>query len=137
MKIQQIDHLNLSVTDLEQSVTWYQRVLGFAQVDGGVQDGVPWAIIRAGDAMLALYHYPQLEHHDRFELRNRGLHGLAHFALRITDREAWQEVIANEQLELLYDGVVEWPHSTAWYIADPTGYEIEIALWHNNQIAFD
>jgi hypothetical protein len=34
---------------------------------------------------LCIYEDPNREHLDRFELKDRGLHGMAHFGLRITD----------------------------------------------------
>ena len=61
--------------------------------------------------------------------RARGVHGLNHFGLRITDRAGWEKTMEREGIEPEYGGPVRWPHSTAWYIQDPTGYEIEVALW--------
>ena len=51
-----IDHLNMSVTDLAASIAWYGELFGFSVVERGVlEDGRPWAIIRADDALLAMY----------------------------------------------------------------------------------
>ena len=66
----------------------------------------------------------------------RRLHGLSHFGLRIQDRAAWEETVAREQVEVSYGGEVDWPHSSAWYVVDPTGYEIEVALWDDDAVAF-
>ena len=49
----------------------------------------------------------------------------------------WEEVIEREGLEVLYGGPVHWPHSTSWYVQDPTGWEIEVALWNDDVITFD
>ncbi len=65
-----------------------------------------------------------------------GLHGINHFGLRITDRTAWEEIVDREKIEVLYDGPTRWSHSTSWYISDPTGYEIEVALWDDDMVAF-
>jgi hypothetical protein len=72
-----------------------------------------------------------------FFQRESGLHGINHFGLRITDEKAWQRTLAAENIEVLYDGPVRWPHSTSWYILDPTGWEIEVALWDKDTVAFD
>jgi len=32
--------------------------------------------------------------------------------------------------------VIQWPHSLAWYINDPTGWEIEVVYWENDTISF-
>ena len=55
---------------------------------------------------------------------------------RITDEAEWLAIIEREEVPILYDGAIRWPHSRAWYVTDPTGYEIEVALWDNDRIAF-
>ncbi|MCA8946658.1 MAG: VOC family protein, partial [Planctomycetes bacterium] len=59
MKVKQLDHLNLSVINFEQSAEWYKRVLGFEIVEQGIQDGQPWGVIKNGDAMLCIYQHPE------------------------------------------------------------------------------
>lgn len=127
----QLDHLNLTIKDLDETVAWYARVFGFEVVERDVQDGVPWAVLRAEDAMLCVYEYPERKHLDRFALGERGLHGMNHFSLRIEDVPEWQQIVERESLEVLYGGVVEWPHSRSWYIKDPTGNEIEVTCWRD------
>jgi len=137
MRVRQLDHLNLSVRDLDESVEWYARVFGFELAERGLSAaGVPFAVLRSDEALLCVYHRPGRESLDGAELERRGLHGFNHFALRIEDREAWEEIVEREGLELLYGGLVEWPHSLAWYVTDPTGYEIEVALWNEGAPAF-
>lgn len=137
MEIRNLDHINLTVRDFDETVDWYGRVFGFEEVEENVQDGVRWGVIRAGDAMLCIYEAKGRELLDRFELADRGLHGIAHFGLRISDPEAWLRTIEREGLEILYGGVVPWPHSRSWYVKDPTGYEIEVACWNEDRIRFD
>ncbi len=133
--VKQLDHLNISVGDFDQSAEWYRRVFGFEIVQDEVdEEDIRWGVLRAGDAMLCIYEYPDLEFVPR--PRERGMHGINHFGLRITDRAAWEETLAREQLELNWGGVVRWPHSTAWYVNDPTGYEIEVALWDDDTVRF-
>jgi catechol 2,3-dioxygenase-like lactoylglutathione lyase family enzyme len=124
-----LDHVNLTVDDLDATIGWYGRVFGFEVVERDVQDGVPWAVLHIDDAMLCIYEYPEREHPDRFELEKRGLHGMNHFSLRIEDEKRWQEVVERESLDVLYGGIIEWPHSRSWYIKDPTGNEIEVTRW--------
>jgi len=137
MKIRHIDHVNLTVDDFDATVAWYGRVFDFDLVEVGLQDGHRWGVIRNGDVMMCLYEHPECRLEDRFTMREMGLHGINHFGLRITDRGAWEETIAREEIEVLYGGPVHWPHSTSWYVQDPTGWEIEVALWNDDVIAFD
>ena len=136
MSVKHLDHLNLSVENLEASLDWYDRVFGFERVEGGVADGVPWAIVRAGDALLCLYEHPGREMLDSPALQERRIHGLSHYGLRITDPDAFRAAAEREGVEIRYGGVVTWPHSKAWYVLDPTGYEIEVAFWDGDTVEF-
>lgn len=136
MPVKQLDHLNLSVADFEATVAWYGRVFDFELVEESVADGVRWGVIRGGEALLCIYERPGLTKLDRFQLAGKGLHYLAHFGLRITDEAEWLETVEREGLEILYDGPIRWPHATAWYLLDPTGWEIEVALWDDDTVAF-
>jgi catechol 2,3-dioxygenase-like lactoylglutathione lyase family enzyme len=135
--IKHLDHLNITVRDFRESVDWYRRVFDFELVEEGLQDGSPWGVIRSGEAMLCIYEHRDIELLDRHTMRARGLHGLNHIGLRITDREKWLDRAEREGVEILYEGPVRWPHATAWYVKDPTGWEIEVAHWDDDHIAFD
>ena len=93
-------------------------------------------MIRCNDAMLCIYEAQDLFLPNKLEMKKKDLHYLAHFRLRITDKESWENIITRESLPLLYDGVIQWPHSLAWYINDPTGWEIEVVYWENDTISF-
>jgi catechol 2,3-dioxygenase-like lactoylglutathione lyase family enzyme len=130
-----LDHLNLTVRDFQESARWYRRVFGFAVVEQGLdEDGLPWGILRAGEALLCIYerpgrHSPDAEARDRFHVIN-------HFGLRIRDRAAWERVVEAEKLPIDYGGPIRYPRSTSWYLADPTGHAIEVALWDAAGVAF-
>ena len=137
MSVTQLDHLNLSVRDFDETAEWYRRVFGFEVVEENTDaDGVRWSVLKAGEAMLCIYHHPELEFADCHELRRRGFHSICHFGLRITDRAEWEATVAREKLPLRFGGAVEWPNSTAWYVADPTGWQIEVAFWNDDEIRF-
>jgi catechol-2,3-dioxygenase len=133
MAVKHLDHLNMSVAALGASIDWYGRVFGFRKVEEGVDGGRPWAILRSGEALLCLYEHDERGTPDPEE---HGHHGLAHFGLRITDRKAWEATVAQEKLRVAHGGAYRWPHSTAWYVTDPTGYEIEVALWDDDAVRF-
>ncbi len=135
MKIKHLDHINMTVHNFRESADWYRRVFGFELVEEGLQDGRPWGIIRSGEAMLCMYESPGRTFKDRFALAKSKRHGVSHFAFRIEDKAAWDGTIESEGIEILYGGIVEWPHSTSWYVKDPTGYEIEVALWDHDTVA--
>ena len=137
MSLKNIDHINMTVADFENTIAWYGRVFSFELVEEGLQDGERWGVIRSGEVMLCIYEQKECTYEDRFAVRKRGLFNINHFGFRITDQAEWQETITREKLHVLYDGPISWPHSTSWYVKDPTGYEIEVALWNDDAIAFD
>lgn len=133
MPVKHLDHLNMSVRNLAETIAWYGRVFGFVKVEEGEVDGSPWAILKSGEAMLCVYEHPDRGVPDPDQHRH---HGLAHFGLRIDDPGAWEQTVAKEGVRVEYGGAVRWPHSTAWYVTDPTGYEIEVACWDEDRVRF-
>jgi len=135
MMVKQLDHVNLSVASFAESAAWYRRVFGFQVVEQGVIENRPWGVLRSGDALLCIYERPDLKFAGYRVQQGRGMHALAHFGLRITDRKAWEETIAREKVSCVYSDF-RYPHSTSWYVVDPTGWEIEVALWDNDAVQF-
>ncbi len=133
MTIKHIDHINMTVNNIQDTLDWYGRVFGFSLVEEGWRDGRRWAVIRGGDAMLCIYEEPDFRNEDPY---NRKVHGVAHFGLRISDRAAWEQTLEREKIKFTYPWQ-RYPHSKSWYVEDPTGYEIEVALWDNDEISFD
>src|SRR5262245_6547345 len=133
MAVRHLDHVNMSVQNLAESLDWYRRVFGFEKVEGGVIDGRPWAIVKSGDAMLCLYEHPERKVPDPDV---HGHHAASHFGIRIDDAAAWEETVAREKVEVEYGGAYRWPHSTSWYVEDPTGHSIEVACWDDDRVRF-
>jgi catechol-2,3-dioxygenase len=134
MKVSHLDHLNLTVKNIDESAEWYHKLFGFSQVEGGTRGGVRWSILRSGDAMLCIYEHPELADPDEHEGQS---HKIYHFGLRITDREKFEKLVKLHKVPLAYGGAIRYPHSWSWYVTDPTGYEIEVALWDEDRIRFD
>jgi catechol 2,3-dioxygenase-like lactoylglutathione lyase family enzyme len=136
MQVKHLDHLNLSVKDFDETKSWYARVFGFETVEECVQDGKRWGNQQAGEALLCVYEDPARAFLDGDQLEAKELHGVNHFSLRIRDREEWEQTIRRENVPVQYGGAYRYPHSTSWYVNDPTGYEIEVVLWDNDQVRF-
>lgn len=130
-----LDHLNMTVNNLEESAEWYSRLFGFEWVEGERQAEEPWGILRSGNSMLCLYEAHGLKN-PRDETVTEAAHHIAHFGLRIRDRRAWEEAVAREDIRTYYGSPVRYPRSWSWYVKDPTGYMIEVALWDDNRVEF-
>lgn len=136
MNVKHLDHLNLSVRNFEETAAWYNRVFGFEVVEKGLYRDKPWGVLKVGEAMLCIYEDPDREFWDGEKLGSKRVHGVNHFALQIKNREKWESTVKQESLYVDYGGAWRWPHSTSWYITDPTGYNIEVVLWDNDTIKF-
>ncbi len=134
VEISAIDHVNMTVQDLAESVAWYGRVFGFRPVEHGVMDyGAKWVILRSGDSMMCLYEHPDRAAPGMNALATNGIHGVKHFGFRVADRDAWIETMKREAIE---SPAIQNPRSTSWYVYDPTGHEIEVACWKGDEVSF-
>lgn len=133
-----IDHLNMTVHDLAESEAWYKKVFGFERVEHGKRNGEPWAILRSGELMLCLYEQartpPLNETSDDW---HKGPLKIWHFGLRVRDKVAWEKTVETYKIPVEYGGPVRYPHSLSWYVSDPSGHEIEVAYWDNDEVKFD
>ncbi len=135
-RVRHLDHINLTVRDLERSLIFYRDLFGFEVEEQGTrEDGVPWAIVRSAAAMLCLYELPDLPSGPAYPERPVQ-QGMSHFALRIENGHAFARLLTDRRVPLLFGGPIRWPHSTSYYLADPTGHHIEVVQWDEDRIAF-
>ena len=130
--VAKLDHVNFTVSNLNETAEWYKNIFNFELVEEGVsQTGHKWGILKSGDTMLAITEYPEKTWYfgDKF-------HQTYHFGLRLKNKNEWEEKIKDYDLETFYSSPITYPHSTSWYVKDPTGNEIEVAIWANNEVMF-
>ena len=113
-----IDHVNMKVKNLEQSVEFYKNLFGFEvkQDDNPNKIDAPSKIIGNDSIKLCMYEVPDMSPEG----------GIAHFGFNISN---FNEIIKKcEELgvKILYGGIVDWEKSKSIYIVDPSGYEIEL-----------
>ena len=122
LHISGVDHLNLTVNNLNETADFYQKVFGFEEVESGLgSSGRPFKIIgKEGALFLCIY-----EDEEEF---NKDDHGrLGHLGLHSSNFDSDVERLKELGLEILYGGIVEYPRSRSVYIEDPNGMEIEIS----------
>ena len=123
MELEGIDHVALSVRDVERAAQWYIDILGFEHRHEGVWDGIP-TFIGKGTTAIALFPTksdvnPSLP---RAEIR------MLHLAFR-----AGRKNFLVAQDELKRHGIKfefsdhEISHSI--YFRDPDGHELEITTY--------
>jgi len=118
LKATSIDHVNMKVKNLDQSIEFYKNLFGFEikQEENPNKVDAPSKIIGNDAIKLCMYEVP--------EMSPEG--GIAHFGFNISN---FDEVIAKcDELgvQVLYGGIVDWEKSKSVYIVDPSGYEIEL-----------
>jgi len=137
MKVEQIDHLNMTVENFEESAKWYSDVFGFKKVEQGLYKGKPWGVIRSVNTALCMYENPNKKRGPGDDLEEAKFHGISHFGFKIHDQKEWEASIDRNNLEIMNGGAVDWPNSQSWYLKDLNGYVIEVALWNDNEMSFD
>ena len=120
MELEGIDHVAMSVRDLEKSAQWYIDVLGFEKRHQGMWDGVP-IFIGKGSTALALFPAKSDE-------PASGDIRMLHLALR-ADRKnfvAAQDELKRRGIKFQFEDH-EICHSI--YFRDPDGHHLEITTY--------
>jgi len=123
-KIDALDHVALSVRDVERSARWYTDVLGFKRQHEEMWDGVP-IFVGNGDAAIALFPASEevgLASADRAAVRT------LHFAFR-TDRENFSRAQDELKKRAIPFEFQDHEISHSIYFRDPDGHKIEITTY--------
>ena len=124
MHLQGIDHIALSVRDVERSAKWYVDVLGFEPRYEGMWNGVPMFI---GKGTTAIALFPSRGGESTAAPDRRPIRML-HFAMR-ADRKnflAAQRELKQRGIDFEFQDH-EISHSI--YFSDPDGHELEITTY--------
>jgi catechol 2,3-dioxygenase-like lactoylglutathione lyase family enzyme len=124
ISISAIDHINLTVSNLEHSLTFYQRTFGLEVREDGRDRERPFVIVgRAGAGYLAL-------HERAVDGGPVGGH-INHWGFVVDDFDGTIARLDDLGVPVLYrdngaDGIIDYPRSRSVYVADPDGTEIEL-----------
>ncbi len=127
-----LEHVNLVVADIEQSLTFYQAAFPhWAVRGGGVAKwyGKPRNWVHFGDD----YQYLALNDNGIGENRDLTGHqiGLAHFAFVTSDIQGVIDRLAQAGFPVAKDGVDDDYLKNVYFI-DPNGYEVEFVQYHTD-----
>jgi catechol 2,3-dioxygenase-like lactoylglutathione lyase family enzyme len=124
MELEGIDHVAMSVHDVERSAQWYIEILGFEHRHKGVWDGVP-TFIGKGKTAIALF---PAKSNARPASSSSGEIRMLHLAFR-TDRKnflAAQEELKRRGIKFEFD---DHGISHSIYFRDPDGHKLEITTY--------
>jgi len=125
MQLEGIDHVALSVRDVERSAQWYMDVLGFEPRYEGLWNGIP-TFIAKGTTAIALF--PARNHDSKKTPAHAASMDMLHLAFR-ADRKNFLAA----QRELKERGIKfefqDHEISQSIYFHDPDGHELEITTY--------
>ncbi|WP_020524584.1 VOC family protein [Catelliglobosispora koreensis] len=114
----------VTVSDLQVSVPWYERLIGAAPVldeDTGPFHHVVFAI---GGTLLGLHTFPEgPAEGDVFEERRIGLDHIAFQCANRGELEAWQGHL--EDLGIKHGGIIDAPYGSGLSFRDPDNIALE------------
>ncbi len=123
--IKGICHFGLSVSDLDESIRFYNEVLGLQLSERRKQD----AFFQIGnDDVLALIQYPGGTERFNAEMRpkNRGK-AFTHFGLAAASSEAvfeFQDHLKKQGVRIVKEAYERWDGASLYFL-DPNGYTLE------------
>jgi len=112
-----IDHVNMTVNNLEKSIDFYTGLFGFEIKKDQSEDKSK--IIGNDTIKLCLYEDPD----------NTEKSGINHFGFHVENFDQILEKCKEQNVKVLYGGAVDWENSKSRsiYIVDPNGYTIELS----------
>ena len=123
-------HIGISVPDLDESIAWYQEMLGF-EVLRRMQADDPkmnFALLRRGDCFIELFDLVDgkpLPEYRRDPTADLYVHGIKHFALQVEDVRDAAETLEAKGVEIVL-GPVENPRVVYTFFRDNSGNAFEL-----------
>ena len=127
INIQHIDHIALTVRDVEKSTTWYCDVLGLEHRYKGMWDGVP-AMLFVGETGLALFP-SKADTPSPFPRRDPVT--MTHFAFRVNRENFEAAQIHLTKLDIPFD-FQDHDIAHSIYFYDPDRHQIELTTYDKN-----
>jgi methylmalonyl-CoA/ethylmalonyl-CoA epimerase len=125
------NHVGISVPDLEASIAWYHKMLGFDLVRRMSKDADPkmvFALIRRGNFNLELFQVDEdrpMEPYRFDPTADLYVHGVKHLAFEVKDAVAAAAELKAKGAKILLGPVVT-PGTTYVFVADNSGIPFEL-----------
>ena len=119
-----ITHVALTVTDLERSVPWYQRLFDADPVldeDTGPFRHVVWAV---GSTLVGLHQFPEGTSASTFDERRPGLDHLSFACSDRRELEQWAGRL--DELGIEHGGIVDASYGSGVSFRDPDNIALEL-----------
>jgi len=123
MQVTGVSHAALTVTDLQRSKQWYERVLGWSAVFEGDGPGVRFAVgALPGGLLIGLREYDGADR-SAFDPTRVGLDHLA-LLVPVEELDDWERSFT--ELDVQHDPVQDTPFGPVLNFKDPDGIALEL-----------
>jgi lactoylglutathione lyase len=131
IRVNAIDHINMSVNSLEESISFYEKLFGFEIIEDSRNGSIPPNKFGAHYVIMGIKQCAYLALHQSLQ-KGDGQHNgspirLAHFGFHVEDFDRVIAKLKTHSVSFLYgEKYLEWAHSRSVYILDPSKHEIEL-----------
>ena len=131
-------HVGISVPNLEESIAWYKKMLGFevvSRMGGATNDAMLVALIKRGNCHIELFQVPNakpLPEYRRDPSADLRVHGLSQFAFQVADTQAAVKELKAKGAEIAM-GPVDTAGVVFAFVRDNAGNCFEIIQFKNQK----
>jgi glyoxylase I family protein len=122
--IPSIQHVAVTVTDLEVSAAWYSMVLGVQPVIDEDTGPFRHIVFPVGNTLLGLHGFPDLTNKDAFDERTPGLDHIAFGCANRSELVEWAARL--DQLGVEHGEIIDAGYGSALSFRDPDNIALEL-----------
>ncbi|MGE3288461.1 MAG: VOC family protein [Pseudonocardia sp.] len=119
-----ITHVAITVTDLDASVEWYNRVLGVKPILDEDTGPFRHVVYELNGTLLGLHGFPALESYERFSERRPGLDHIAFGCASRAELVDWATRL--DELGVTRGEIVDAGYGSGLAFRDPDGIALEL-----------
>jgi catechol 2,3-dioxygenase-like lactoylglutathione lyase family enzyme len=121
-----INHVSITVTDLERSVPWYTDLFGMGKLmDQSLADGSSYVLIGKPDFSMSLgLHIHPTNKGERFSEARTGLDHVSFLVPDRSDLDRWQERL--RELDVPHSPISDQPGYSVLVFRDPDNIQLEL-----------
>ena len=125
VSITSLHHVALTVTDLDASIAWYERVFGIAyQMDGPHEGGVGKLLADPEWRLIIVLHRHDANQRERFAETRTGLDHVGFSVPSRAELEAWQAHL--QELGVDQSPIADTPYGSILVFRDPDNIQLEM-----------
>ena len=120
-----LHHIALTVTDLDASIAWYERVFGIAfQMEGPHEGGTGMLLADPAWRFIIVLHRHNANEWERFAETRTGLDHVGFSVLTRAELEAWQHHL--QALDVPQSPIADTPYGSILVFRDPDNIQLEM-----------